>query len=157
MQQRMKEFTMAKEAIDAFLSKAQVGRISTINADGYPYTVAVHFVYRDGKIYFHGLPKGQKLNNISRCPKVCFEADEMTGLLLDKLDTPCKADTEYESVVIMGTAGIVADLHNKHRILKDIIRKYAPRLLDEEIPENMVKGTTVVEIIIENITGKYHR
>jgi uncharacterized protein len=157
MQQRMKDFTMTKEAMDAFLWKAQVGRISTINVDGYPYTVAIHFVYRDGKIYFHGLPKGQKLNNINHCPKVCFETDEVSGLLLNNLDTPCKADTEYQSVVIIGTAGIVADPQEKLRILTDIVRKYAPQYLDAEIPNNMVKGTTVVEITIENITGKYHR
>lgn len=156
MQHRMKEFMMSKEAIEVFLSKTQVGRISTINEDGYPYTVAVHFIFMKDNVYFHGLPKGQKLDNIRRCSKVCFEADEMTGLMLDRLVIPCKADTAYESVVIMGTAEVLTDPQEKEIVFSELIKKYAPQYLDMEIPENMISGTAVVRIASKNVTGKYH-
>lgn len=156
MQRRMKEFPMTPEAVSALLERAAVGRISTINEDGYPYTVAVHFVYEDGKIYFHGLPKGQKLDNIARCAKVCFEVSEMKSLLVEGLESPCKADTAYESVVALGDAELLTDAAKKRKILTKIIDKFMPRHRDLPMEENRVNGTAVVEIRVAQLTGKYH-
>ncbi len=155
MQSRMQKHRMEKESVDLLLARAMVGRISTINENGYPYTVAVHFVYENNKIYFHGLSRGQKIDNIKRNSKVCFEVDEMKSLMLDNLDTACKADTEYESVVILGSATILSDMEVRKSVLQAIVRKYAPDLPD--MPYTMINGTAVVEIVIEEMTGKYHK
>jgi nitroimidazol reductase NimA-like FMN-containing flavoprotein (pyridoxamine 5'-phosphate oxidase superfamily) len=157
MQKRMKEFTMAKANVLSLLSRAQVGHLSTINEGGFPYTVAVHFVHDGGAIYFHCLPQGEKLDNIAHCPKVCFEADEMTDLILQKQDNPCGADTVYESVVVLGTAKIITDDAEKRKILGRIVQKYTPNFKGAEIPESGIQGTAVVKISIIRMTGKYHR
>ena len=157
MQQRMKEFTMNDGSVKALLKRAQYGHISTLGEDGYPYAVAVHFVYFDNKIYFHGLPKGQKLDNISRCNKVCFNVDEMTKVMLEGIDSPCKADAEYESVVIRGDAKVIEEIGLKRTILREIIKKYIPQNPNMPVPENMEKGTAVIEVSIKSITGKYHK
>jgi len=39
--------------------------------------------------------------------------------------------------------------------LQAIVKKYAPELPD--MPYTMMNGTAVVEIAIEEITGKYHK
>lgn len=156
MQQRMKEFTMKDEAVKALLKRALYGHISTVGGDGYPYTVAVHFVYLNDKIYFHGLPKGQKLDNIAKCSKVCFNVDELTKVMLSGIDSPCKADAEYESVVIIGDAAVVNDIELKRTVLKDIVKKYIPMDPNMPIPGNMENGTAVIEVKIKSITGKYH-
>ncbi len=57
MQHRMKEFTMKEEDIRELLEWSDYGHISTICSNGYPYTVAVHYVYLNDKIYFHGCLK----------------------------------------------------------------------------------------------------
>jgi nitroimidazol reductase NimA-like FMN-containing flavoprotein (pyridoxamine 5'-phosphate oxidase superfamily) len=49
------------EKIQSLLCKGQVATIATINNDGTPYTTPIHFLYQENAIYFHGLPKGQKL------------------------------------------------------------------------------------------------
>jgi nitroimidazol reductase NimA-like FMN-containing flavoprotein (pyridoxamine 5'-phosphate oxidase superfamily) len=147
MQKRMKEFTMAKANVLSLLSRAQVGHLSTINESGFPY----------GAIYFHCLPQGEKLDNIAHCPKVCFEADEMTDLILQKQDNPCGADTVYESVVVLGTAKIITDDAEKRKILGRIVQKYTPNFKGAEIPESGIQGTAVVKISIIRMTGKYHR
>ena len=157
MQQRMKEFPMENADVLSLLSRAQVGHLSTINSDGFPYTLAVHFVYEGGAIYFHCLPRGEKLDNIARCPKVCFEVDEMTGLMLEKMHNPCGADTAYQSIVAIGTAKILADDAEKRKILECIVRKYAPKYKGAEIPESRLHGTAVVKISIIRMTGKYHK
>ena len=72
MQHRMKEFSMTPEATLALLRRGQVGVLSTSGADGAPYGVPVHYLWQDGKLWFHGLPAGEKLENIARDHRVCF-------------------------------------------------------------------------------------
>lgn len=72
MQHRMKEFSMTPEATLALLGRGQVGVLSTSGADGAPYGVPVHYLWQDGKLWFHGLPAGEKLENIARDHRVCF-------------------------------------------------------------------------------------
>ena len=157
MQHRMKEFPMTLEQMEALLERSMVGRVSTNGQDGYPYTVAVHYVYMDNRIYFHGLPKGQKLENLIKDSRICFEVDEMAGILREKLDTVCHADTAYESVVAAGEAFLVQDLQKKARILRYLTRKYIPDSDDLPMPEVRVKNTAVVELNPARMTGKYHR
>ena len=52
---------MTPEATLALLGRGQVGVLSTSGADGAPYGVPVHYLWQDGKLWFHGLPAGEKL------------------------------------------------------------------------------------------------
>ncbi|MCT7646111.1 pyridoxamine 5'-phosphate oxidase family protein [Aliarcobacter butzleri] len=79
MRHRTKTHLLTKEQIDELLLKAEVGRLGTISEDGLP----MHFVYFDNKICMHGLPKGKKIDNIKFNSNVCFEVDEMIGLLYE--------------------------------------------------------------------------
>ncbi len=155
MQNRMKKFTMMPQAVEKLLETSQVGRLSTIGGDGYPYTVAVHYWYDGQAVYFHGLPVGEKLENIDRNPKVCFETSRLIGIMDPKTNI-CTADAEYESVVIRGQAARVEEYADKKAILEKIVAKYFPQLETYEMPDNAINGTAVVKITVENKTGKYH-
>lgn len=156
MQSRMKNYEMDKEKCEALLKRAMTGRISTVRADGYPYTVAVHFIWENGSIYFHGLNKGDKIDNIRHCPKVCFETSELSGLLTENITVPCKADTAYESVVIIGNAEIVSDTEKKTEVLNAFVKKYIPDRKLSDMSEAAVKSTAVIKINGLAMTGKYH-
>ncbi|MCQ2560453.1 MAG: pyridoxamine 5'-phosphate oxidase family protein [Clostridia bacterium] len=156
MQHRMKEFTMTTESIDALLERGVFGHISTFGQDGYPYTVPVHFVYDGGCIYFHGLPAGDKLDNIKANPKVCFETCEFNKILDENLAIICDIDSAYECAVIRGTAEFVTDMEEKTRILNKFVDKYAPHLKHVPMPEGRIMGTACVKITPESCTGKYH-
>lgn len=155
MEFRMRNHQLTKSEIGEFLSKAPIGRLATHNLNGFPYVVPVHFIYQDDKIYVHGLNKGQKLDNIKRNPKVCFEADEMIGLLLS--DCPCDVNTEYNSVVALGTARLIEDSAEKTRVLEQIIAKYTPQLSNRELPPEMVNATAIIEVTMVECTGKYYQ
>lgn len=156
MQHRMREWTMEPADVRAFLARAQVGRVSTVGADGYPYTVAVHFVCLNEKFYFHGLTVGEKLDNIARCGKVCFEADELTAVLTGGVDTPCDADAAYRSVVVRGDARVLTDPAEKRAVLSAVVEKYFPAGRALPMEDRQVDGTAVVEITPVRVTGKYH-
>ncbi|WP_258106867.1 pyridoxamine 5'-phosphate oxidase family protein [Christensenella minuta] len=156
MQHRMKTHLLEANQIEALLLGAQTGCIATVNLDGTPYVTPIHFVYQNGMIYFHGLPKGQKIDNIKANPSISMTVYEMDSLLLDPDGRPCDTNTKYQSVIITGTAHILDDIQQKKDILTYIVQKYTPHLEKADLPNNMVKGTAVVEIKIQSITGKYY-
>jgi len=157
MENRMKTHLLTKEQIETLLIKAQVCRIAAQSPEGYPYVVPMHFVYYNGKIYTHGLPKGQKLEYIAKNPKVGFEIDEMIGLLYEGANIACDTNTEFNSVIILGNAKVLTDLTCKREVLNKLVDKYTPHFSEKELPENMVRGTAVIEISISECTGKYYK
>lgn len=156
MQYRMKKYQLSEEEISDLLAKTDVGRLGTIDESGGPYVIAMHYVAYRGNIYLHGLPKGEKIDNISRNPKVCFEIDEMNGIVPGE-KIACGTEALYSSVVIRGRAAILTDPGYKREVLDQLVCKYTPRYAGKELPEKMVQATAVIEIIPETCTGKYHR
>lgn len=156
MQHRMKTHPLTTEQTNKVLSCSQVGSIATLNSDGSPYVTPVHFVSRNGFIYFHGLPKGQKIDNIKNDPRVSMTIYEMDSLLLAPDKNPCDTNTKYQSVILSGVASLVEDFESKKSILLQIVKKYTPQIATNNIPDNMIKGTAVVQIKISEMTGKYY-
>ncbi|GAA0725357.1 pyridoxamine 5'-phosphate oxidase family protein [Clostridium malenominatum] len=156
MQHRMKTHPLTEQQINHLLQRTQTGSLATLNADGTPYITPFHFVYYDNSIFVHGLPKGKKLDNIAQDSRVGFSVYEMDKLLLDPNGNPCDTNTKYESVIISGTAKLVDDMDEKRNVLKKIVEKYTPHLVNYELPNNMIKGTAVIQIDVTEITGKYY-
>ncbi|MFA7082912.1 MAG: pyridoxamine 5'-phosphate oxidase family protein [Arcobacteraceae bacterium] len=157
MRHRTKTHLLTQEQIDTLFAKAQVGRLGTFSASGFPYVLPIHFVYINDKIYLHGLPKGEKIDNIKFNSKVCFEVDEMISLLYEGVENPCDVNTEFNSLIVQGEASIVEDLNEKKYALLEIIKKYAPHLAHQEMPEKMVLGTAVIKIDITKCVGRYYK
>ena len=156
MQGRMKQHQLSKEKIDSVLKSEQVGRIATQNENGYPYVVPVHYVVSNGNIYIHGLIKGQKISNLIRNDKVCFEVDEMGAVIPDD-ENPCDTNTAFRSIIILGNAQMIDDKIVKEGILRAIVKKYTPQLSHLDFPEKMMKATGIIEITPVEITGKYYK
>lgn len=156
MQHRMKLNPMPSHRIHKMLEEEAVGRFVTIGPDGYPYAIPVHFVHYQDKIYFHGLPRGQKLDNLRANPRVCFEVDKMYGYLKEGVDMPCNVNTDYESIIIIGDAIVLEDVELKKTVLKAVVAKLTPDMSDMKIPDKMVMATAVVEITVKECTGKYY-
>lgn len=156
MQHRMKTHQLTDREAERLLSDCMTGTLATVNSDGTPYTVPVHYVFQGNAIYIHGLPVGQKISNLKANPNICFNIYEMRGLLMDKEEKPCDTNTAYASVVIQGMAQVVEDLNEKKVALSAVILKYTPHLAEKEIPFNMLKGTAVIKLSICQMTGKYY-
>ena len=155
MQFRMKTHPLPQEKLEALLQRSPAGTLATVNADGTPYAVPVHFVRVGDKVYVHGLPAGQKLENIQANPRVCLTVWEMFGLLPDEEGRPCETNTAYESAVLQGSASLVDDEQEKRHALAAVVAKYMPELTGAPIPENMLRGTAVLRIEPDAVTGKY--
>jgi hypothetical protein len=157
MRHRTKTHLLTQNEIEELFSRATVGRLGSLNKDGYPYVLPMHFVYFNNKIYMHGLPKGQKIDNLKSNNKVCFEIDEMISLIYDGVEMPCDVNTEFNSIITQGIATIIDNLDEKQIVLSKIVEKFTPHLMHKELPINMINGTAVIRIDIEKCVGRYYK
>lgn len=142
---------MTPEDTEALLKRLPVGHLG-LSKDGLPYVVPLHYIYENGKIYFHCKSWGRKLEYIQANPRVCFEASDFVSLILGP--TACDYATEYMSVIVYGRARIIEDDAEKLRVLTGLAQKYATPVADRPLAEREVQRTRAVEITVEEMTGK---
>jgi nitroimidazol reductase NimA-like FMN-containing flavoprotein (pyridoxamine 5'-phosphate oxidase superfamily) len=142
-----------KETILAILEQAQVGRMATVNRKGFPVIKPVNFLYLDGKIYIHSSTKGEKIKDIQRGSPVCFEVDEPIAYVIAS-KVACQANYYYRSIIVKGKASFVEDQDIKMKILERMMEKYQPEGGYGEIPTEILEKTAIIEISVEEITGK---
>jgi len=147
-----KEWITDPEEMESLLQKALVGCLATVGPDGSPYITPLHFAYHRGKIYFHCALKGRKMDNIQANPRVCFEVHELIKIVQGQ--RACDFDTRYRSVLILGRACSLPDGDEKIAVLTALAEKYASGQAVEPPTPKRAKGTEVIEIIIEEMTGK---
>jgi uncharacterized protein len=156
-----------------FLNEERVGRVASIDEQGYPQIIPMNFVYvknelidtqsdnkNIGAIYMHSHPVGEKIENIKRNSKVGFEVDSYVCFLPSYYFHPTdasQADTLYISVVIKGNASIVQDIDEKTNALNSLMKKYQKEGGYESLSSNMgsVREVTVLKVVPDQIRGKY--
>ncbi|MHB8880456.1 MAG: pyridoxamine 5'-phosphate oxidase family protein [Thermodesulfovibrionales bacterium] len=152
MRQAKKEIT-DQEVLSGLLQACPVGRLGTRGGDGYPMVKPLNFVYKDGCIYFHTAREGEKIEDIRRDSRVCFEVDLPVAYV--KGDTnPCRAEYLYRSIIIKGLASLVEERSERIAALEALMRKYQPEGGYGDFSEEKLKITGVVRIDIECMTGK---
>lgn len=156
MQGRMKEHPLSAEEINALLLSQPVGNLGTVSPDRFPYITPVHFVVIDAKIYIHGLCAGQKIDYLKVNPKIGFEVFKLNGLIHDP-ELPCDTNTDYQSVIIFGTAKVIDDDALKIKVLDEVVKKYTPQHAGKSYPPAMLKATGVIEITPSATTGKFFK
>jgi nitroimidazol reductase NimA-like FMN-containing flavoprotein (pyridoxamine 5'-phosphate oxidase superfamily) len=135
------------------LTGCDVGRLGTVTREGYPMIKPLNFIYRDGKIYFHSAKEGEKIDDIIRDSRVCFEVDVPVGFK-KAVDHPCQADFYYRSVIVRGRATVVADDKERFLALNALMKKYQPEGGYGAYVEEKLAITAIVRIDIEEMTGK---
>ena len=153
MRKWKKEITDKAVIVD-LLHTCHVGRLGTVGRDGYPMTKPVNFVYHDGKIYFHSAKEGEKIEDIKRDNRICFEIDLPIAYMKGTPESPCRAKYLYRSVIIKGRACIVENRVEQIFGLKCLMNKYQPAGDYGDFPEEKLGRTGIVRIDIEEMTGK---
>ena len=148
------------EKIKQFLNEEHVGRLSSIDVDGFPQIIPMNFVFRNDVVYMHSHVKGEKLDNISKNNKVGFEADRELEFLPSYFEDPhnaALADTLYISIVIKGIASFVSDREEKTLALNGLMEKYQPEGFYDPLKSDMrvLDAVSVIKIIPKKLHGKY--
>jgi nitroimidazol reductase NimA-like FMN-containing flavoprotein (pyridoxamine 5'-phosphate oxidase superfamily) len=145
--------------IQRILSLTNIGRLATSGQDGYPYVTPVNFVSLNGNIYFHCAPKGEKLDNLTRDPRVCFEVDVPLSYLdigLDPNRPICNLHQFYHCVIIRGSASVVKDDTLKVDALNALIAKHENTNDFKKVTADMsaCKACEVIEIRPDSVSAK---
>jgi len=148
------------DKIKHFLSEEHVGRIASVDENGYPQIIPMNFAFINNAVYMHSYTKGEKLDNISRNSKVGFEVDRELEFLPSYFSHPTnasQADTLYISVVIKGVAVFVDDDTEKAMALNALMKKYQPEGHYDPIQntDSVLNEVAVIKVISESIKGKY--
>jgi hypothetical protein len=150
----------SKEKIKEFLDREHIGRIASIDRNGYPQIIPMNFVFLNDMIYMHSHTKGEKLENIKRNENVGFEVDRELEFLPSYFESPTDAslaDTLYISVVIKGKGSIVEDRNEKTMALNGLMKKYQPEGGYEPIRPDMgvVDEVAIIKVAPISMRGKY--
>ena len=148
------------EKIKQFLNDEHVGRISSIDVNGFPQIIPMNFVFQNDAIYIHSHLKGEKLNNISKNNKVGFEVDRELEFLPSYFEDPHNAslaDTLYISVVIKGIASFVSNRSEKTLALNGLMEKYQPEGYYDPLKSDMrvLDAVSVIKVTPKTLHGKY--
>jgi nitroimidazol reductase NimA-like FMN-containing flavoprotein (pyridoxamine 5'-phosphate oxidase superfamily) len=163
----------SKQNIITFLNNQAVGRLATIDINGFPQVIPMNFVYvqaekfkdnsylpKEDSIYMHSYRFGEKIDNIKRNSTTGFETDQHLAFLPSYYFHPydaSQADTLYISVVIKGHSYIVEDKEEKALALNSLMEKYQKEGNYEKLNSKMhsVQEVTVIKLIPHNMKGKY--
>lgn len=136
------------------LDTCHVGRLATISSDGWPMIKPLNFA-RDGWVlYFHCAQEGEKLEDIRRDCRVCFEVDLPIAYVAGSPENPCRAEYLYRSVIIRGRAVKIEERGEKIRALDTLMRKYQPGTLFAGYCDEKLDITGIVRIDIDDLSGK---
>jgi len=115
-----------------------------------PYVVPLCFGYDGEALYFHGAAEGKKIDILRRNRRVCFEFDIPKGMR--EAEQGCSWGMRYQSVIGFGVAEILSDHKTKKKALEIIMAQYSDK--EYVFPEDVVKKTTVIKVVITRMTGK---
>ena len=148
------------EKIKEFLNNEHVGRIASIDKNGFPQVIPMNFVFLNDVIYMHSHTRGEKLDNIIRNCKVGFEADRELEFLPSYFEDPndaSLADTLYISIVVKGVGSIVHDKQEKTSALNGLMSKYQPEGRYDPIESEMrvLDAVSIIKVVPQTLHGKY--
>jgi hypothetical protein len=152
----MRQFKKEIKDMDVIINLLQtthVGRLGTVGKDGYPMIKPLNFAYDAMKIYFHSAKEGEKIEDIRRDNRVCFEADMPIGYR-EAHSQPCEATYRYQSVIIKGRASIVTDEGERLHAFNLLMNKHQPEGDYGSFRDDTLRITAVVRIDIEEMKGK---
>lgn len=153
MRKRNKRITDLAVIFD-LLDSCHVGRLATVSSDGWPAIKPLTFA-RDGwSLYFHCAQEGEKLDDIRRDSRVCFEVDLPIAYVKGTSGNPCRAEYLYRSVIIRGRASTVEERGEKIRALDCLMEKYQPGAVFAGYSDEKLAITGIVRIDIDDLSGK---
>ena len=146
---RRSDKALQDDAVIQILQEGEYGVLSTVDGSGQPYGVPLNYSLKDNSLYFHCALEGHKLDNIIANEKVSFCVVGQTKVV------PADFTSEFESVIVTGTAEIVSG-EEKFEGLVSLIEKYSPEFVEEgrKYIEKLDHETAVVRVGIASMTGK---
>lgn len=151
---RRQDRLLDKEAATKLLQSAEYGVLSMTGEGGEPYGVPVNYVWNGAhSLYIHCAPEGRKLRILDTNARISFCVVGRTHLL------PSMFTTEYESIVLTGTAVRHLPDDERRKALHLLIDKFSPndKELGMKYTEKSFHRVEVLRLDITTWSGKCKR
>jgi len=142
-----------RDTVNAILDEAFLCHVGFV-VDGQPYVIPTSYG-RDGDVlYVHGSAASRMLRNLDKGIPVCITVTLLDGLVLAR--SVFNHSMNYRSVVVLGTAMLVADAAEKIAALRLLSEHILPHRWDDarQPSEKELKQTSVLRIPIEEFSAK---
>lgn len=142
-----------RETIYPILDEAFICHVGFV-VDGQPYVIPTGFARIDDDLYIHGSSASRMLRNIANGIDVCVTVTLIDGLVLAR--SAFHHSVNYRSVVILGKAELVEDVHEKNKALEAFTEHVIPgRWAEIRWPNEIeLKATSVLKLPIEEASAK---
>lgn len=146
---RQEKQSLAREEIDSILERGSYGTLALQGDGEYPYSVPISYIFYDGKIYFHSLPAGHKIEAITTNEKVSFSVVDEATLV------PEEYTFHFRSVIAFGKVRVAAEAE-RLEVFHAFAGKYSSPVPQAERRAKVdnCKRAQVYAIEIEHVTGK---
>src|ERR1700726_3584222 len=142
-----------RDAVNQILDEAFLCHVGFV-ADGQPFVIPTSFG-RDGDVlYIHGSAASRMLRNLDQGVPVCITVTLLDGLVLAR--SVFNHSMNYRSVVILGTATVVADPVEKVAALRTLSEHIIFHRWDDsrQPNETELKATSVLRLPINEFSAK---
>ncbi|HIU26070.1 MAG TPA: pyridoxamine 5'-phosphate oxidase family protein [Candidatus Copromorpha excrementigallinarum] len=147
---RNKKQILKKKECESILKKSTSGVLCLLGDNDYPYGVPLSYAYDDGKLYFHGMPAGHKMDAMKKHKKASFTVIETDQVV------PAEYTTYFRSVIVFGRMRILETPEEKVAGLLKLADKYSSDYKEgsmEEIQDKL-KAVSVFVLDVEHLSGK---
>lgn len=139
-----------EKVLEEILKGATICRMAMIDGN-LPYIIPFNYGYRDGCLFIHSAPHGNKIDLLRKNPEVCFEVEDTIEITTG--ERACDWSTRYRSVVGYGRVEILSDAASKQQGLEVIMAQHGAPELTEFDPKNLIR-MVILKLTITSITGK---
>lgn len=142
---------LSRAVCEDILTRGTAGVLALADADGFPYTVPLSYLYQEGKIWFHCARAGYKLDLLRQNPRASFCVIGQDQVV------PEEYTTDYRSVVARGVIREVTDPAARDDIVRRLGRKYSPAQPEAALEAELDQyrdAVCILELTVEQLTGK---
>ncbi len=153
LRRRLMRAVYDKEQVHAILDEAFVCHLGFV-VDDQPYVIPTSYGRVGARLYVHGSSASRMLRALDRGVPVCLTVTLVDGLVLAR--SAFHHSMNYRSVVVLGTAHLVADPQEKFAALRAITNHIVPGRWEEVRPpdEKELKATSVLSLALEEVSAK---
>ena len=118
-----------------------------------PLNYGFEYINQNLVLYFHSAQVGRKIDAIKQNPNVCIEMDCDHRLI--EGDLACDYSFGFKSIIGNGKASIINDYDEKIKGLSLLMKHETQK--EFEFDEKMVHRVSVIKVVLDEFTGKYHK
>jgi uncharacterized protein len=144
-----------RDAINHILDEAFLCHVGfAVNSESQPYVIPTSYGRVGDTLYIHGSAASRMLRNLDQGVPVCITVTLLDGLVLAR--SVFNHSMNYRSVVILGTATLVADPAEKLAALRALSEHIIPHRWDDsrQPNEKELKATSVLRLPINEFSAK---